>query len=87
MYHLMKKLKTFDSTILLTSELLEESKGLSADEISEFVCDGVITMHYLGVGAVDLRSMRIRKMRYSSHTKDYLLYDMGANGIEIKDVQ
>ena len=81
----MKKLRLFDSTIMLTSELLEGEKGLSADQISEFICDGVFVLNYLGVGSTEFRSLQIRKMRYSSHEKDYLPYDLGASGIEFKE--
>lgn len=84
LYHLMKKLRLFDATVFLTSELLEESKGLSADEISEFVCDGVIIMYYLGVGASEFRTLQIRKLRYSDHEKDSISYIIGGTGIEVK---
>ena len=84
LYHLMKKLRLFDSTILLTSELLEGQNGLSADQISEFVCDGVIVLNYLGVGAINLRSMQIRKMRYSNHEKEMMPYDLASNGFQLK---
>ena len=76
LYQLMKKLRLFDATIILTSELLEESKGLSADEISEFICDGVIEMHYLGISGADSRTLRVRKMRYCNHNKSYIPYEM-----------
>ena len=85
LYHLMKKLRLFDATILLTSELLEEAKGLSADEISEFICDGVVILHYLGVGSAEFRSMQIRKMRYTPHEKDYVMYEIEKGGLVIKE--
>jgi len=84
LYQLVSKLKLFSSTVMMTSELPEETNYLSADNISEFICDGVIVMHYLGVGAVDFRTMRIRKMRYTDHEKGTLPYEIGKNGIEIK---
>ncbi|MBI2598093.1 MAG: hypothetical protein HYW50_02765, partial [Candidatus Diapherotrites archaeon] len=46
LYHLFKKLRLFDATMMLTSELGEKTDYLSADEVSEFIADGVITMHY-----------------------------------------
>lgn len=76
LYHLMKKLRLFDSTILLTSELLEGEKGLSADQISEFICDGVMILNYLGIVGGDSRTIQIRKMRYSDHNKSQLPYDI-----------
>jgi len=79
----MKKLRLFESTTLLTSELLEGQEGLSADQISEFICDGVLVLNYLGVGSADSRSLQIRKMRYTYHEKDVLLYDLNSKGIAI----
>jgi circadian clock protein KaiC len=87
LYRLIGKFKLYDATILMSSELLEESKGLSADEISEFICDGVIILNYVEIGVVDDRTMLIRKMRYTSHQKKPLLYDFMGSGIEIKSEQ
>ena len=81
LYHLMKKLRLFDATIMLTSELLEGQEGLSADQISEFICDGVIILGYLEVGTSDFRSLIVRKMRYTAHQKDSMSYDIKENGI------
>ena len=84
LYHLIGKLKLFDSTIMMSSELLEDVKGLSADEISEFICDGVLVLHYLGIAGADSRTLQIRKMRYTDHNKSYIPYEMNsANGIEV----
>lgn len=85
LYHLMKKLRLFDSTILLTSELLEGQQGLSADQISEFICDGVIVLYNVGIGASDFRSMVVRKMRYSNHDKGILLFTTGKDGVVIQE--
>ena len=84
LYHLMKKLRLFDSTIMLTSELLEGQEGLSADQISEFICDGVMVLHNFGVGSAEFRSMQVKKMRYTSHDKDYVMYEIENTGIVIK---
>ena len=85
LYKLIAKLKLFRTTTLMTSELPEETHYLSADQTSEFITDGVITMYFLGVGSAELRSMRIRKMRYTYHAKDYLSYDIGNKGLEFKE--
>ncbi len=83
LYHLMNKIRLFDATVMLTTELPEKSNFLSADNISEFICDGVIALYYLGVGSVENRSMIIRKMRYTSHEKKSILYEIGSNGIHL----
>ncbi len=85
MYVLITDIKAFGATCLLTSELPEQSEYLSADKLSEFICDGVIKLEYLGVGASVFRTLRIRKMRYTDHEKGSLSYEMTAGkGIDIK---
>ena len=69
LYSLFKVLKAFKITTLLTTEMPENGKTLSADGVSEFVADGVIILQYVGVGSVDFRSMTVRKMRYTDHSK------------------
>lgn len=85
LYSLISDLKSFGATVLLTTELPEQSDYLSADGMSEFIADGVIKLEYLGVGASVFRTLRIRKMRYTDHEKGSLSYEMTSNkGIEIK---
>ena len=83
----MKKLRLFDATTLLTSELLEGASGLSADQISEFICDGVIILTVEQVGVVEDRSLLIRKMRYTGHERKFVTYNISSQGIEIKDTR
>ncbi len=85
LYHLMKKLRLFESTIMLTSELVEGQEGLSADQISEFICDGVCILAYIRAGQSVFRSLSIRKMRYTNHEKASLPYEIEANGIKFKE--
>ena len=87
LYHLVGKLKLFDATILLSSELLEEAKGLSADEISEFICDGVIILDYNSIGVSVFRTIKIRKMRYTDHGKGSLSYEIADRGIVLSSTE
>ncbi len=85
LYHLFKVIKKYEITTLLTTELPEDQKQLSADGVSEFISDGVFLLHYVGVGSMDLRSMVVRKMRYTNHVKNILTYDLGKTGLEFKE--
>ena len=85
LYKLIGELKKYKLTTLLTSELYEESKRLSADGISEFITDGVIVMHYIEIGVGDYRSLEVRKMRYSNYDKDIIPYTITGKGIEIME--
>jgi len=55
-----------DCTAMVTSEVLEGSRSLSRDTISEFLVDGILLMD-LDV-TMDRRKLTIRKMRATKHT-------------------
>jgi len=69
-YNIIKKIKSIDCTTILTSELLLNSEGLSRDTISEFLVDGVITLHYVMSGVDSGRTLMIRKIRGTTHSED-----------------
>lgn len=85
LYSLFKTLRKFKTTTLLTTEMPEDEKTLSADGVSEFIADGVVLLHYVGVGSVDFRSLAVRKMRYTDHSKSTLAYAIEPSGIAIKE--
>jgi len=85
LYKLISELKKYKLTTILTSELYEESKRLSADGITEFIADGVMLMHYIEIGVGDYRSLEVRKMRYSDYDKDIIPYDITPKGIVIME--
>ncbi len=84
MYHLLHTIKSFDSTVLLTSELPEKTDWLSADNISEFICDGVLLISYSGVVGGANRTIQIRKMRYTKFSEGILSLDIASAGIMVK---
>jgi len=76
-------------TAIMTSEVPEQNLKIdkmkfSKYEAEEYVADGVIMLHYLGVGSESNRSMFIRKMRATEHTEDILPLEIGEKGIEVK---
>ena len=85
LYRLFKEIKKYGISTLLTTELPENESTLSADGVSEFVADGVLLLHYVGVGSVDLRSLMIRKMRYTDHSKQTIPYALEVGGIIVKE--
>jgi circadian clock protein KaiC len=84
LYNLVNSLKEFESTVLMTSELPEGLQRLSADGVTEFVADGVMTLENIVVGSSAFRTLRIRKMRYTDHEKGSVSYDIATQGIEIR---
>lgn len=67
-HEIINQLKQSASTSILTSEVIGGSLGLSSDGMSEFLVDGVITLHY-GTGE-QCRTMRIQKMRATRHSEN-----------------
>jgi circadian clock protein KaiC len=81
---IIKKISQFGSTNLLITETSEKEDYLSRDTISEFLCDGVIMFHYMGIGGTEARSLQVRKMRLTKTKEGYVPYEIGDNGITVK---
>jgi len=76
-------------TAIMTSEVPEQSLKVdrmkfSKYDVEAYVADGVIMMHYLGIGSESSRSMFIRKMRGTKHTEDILPMEITSSGVEVK---
>jgi circadian clock protein KaiC len=61
-YHILSKIKKMGVTSLIISEQLEADK-LTRDNVSEFVCDGVIVLKKVLIGKDVIRSVTVEKMR------------------------
>ncbi len=84
LYHIISSIKRNRTTALVTSEIPEGSKSLSRFGVEEFVVDGVIVLHYLGIGEVSARSLTIRKMRRTSHGNDVYPLEITKSGLVVK---
>jgi len=84
LYHLIGKLKLFDATVIMTSELYETSHMLSADGISEFIADGVFVLKSLSVGATLNRTIDLKKMRYTEAECGIKSFSLTNKGIVIE---
>lgn len=76
-------------TTIITSEVPEQTFGagpmlFSKYGVEEYTADGVIVLHYLGVGTESNRSMFIRKMRSTKHAEDILPMEISPKGIIAK---
>ncbi|MFA6064557.1 MAG: ATPase domain-containing protein [archaeon] len=83
LYKLFKEIKKFNITSMLTTELPEDQRTLSADGVSEFIADGVICLRSMTVGDSNSRNMEIRKMRYTPMDGGLKSYDLTAEGVTI----
>ena len=84
---LMKSVKNAGCTTLVTSEIVEESKGLSRFGVEEFVVDGVMVLNYLGMAGEYVRSLQIRKMRRTNHGKDVYPLTITNKGLMIRKTE
>ncbi len=80
-------LKNIGVTSVLTSELPEETHTLAKFGVEEFVVDGVILLHYLGIGEKGYSSLQIRKMRRTEHEKDVIQMEISGKGIIVKKIE
>lgn len=87
LFKLLTGLKGINVTSILTSELPEESKTLAKFGVEEFIVDGVILLHYLGIGEKNYGSLQIRKMRRTNHEKDTFPMEISDKGITVKKIE
>jgi circadian clock protein KaiC len=83
---IIKKLKELGCTSIVTSELPEEGNWLSRDTVSEFLCDGVITLRPFKYARKDV-DLIIVKLRYGSHSKDIHKIYITEKGVEVKPAE
>ncbi|MBI1972233.1 MAG: AAA family ATPase [Candidatus Aenigmarchaeota archaeon] len=83
LYKLIEKLKQTGCTILMTSEILEESKGFSRYGVEEFVADAVLALYYTGLGGEEYNNIEIRKMRRTKHARGYFPLEFTNEGLKV----
>jgi KaiC/GvpD/RAD55 family RecA-like ATPase len=84
LFKLLNGLKDVGVTSVLTSELPEEATTLAKFGVEEFIVDGVIILHFVGIGGEDFANIQIRKMRRTKHANSWYPMDITDKGIVIK---
>lgn len=87
LFKLLTGLKEIGVTSIVTSELPEEATTLGKFGVEEFIVDGVIILHYLGIGEKNYGSLQIRKMRRTNHEKDTYPMEITDKGIAVKKIE
>jgi circadian clock protein KaiC len=80
---IMSRLKSYQLTSLVISELPKQFNFLSRDTVSEFVADGIIVLHCLERKEKKVRAIEVLKMRRTQHSMDLVPMLIGNNGIEV----
>lgn len=81
-YSLIEELRQLDVTVVLISDSPNmESSNYSLDGVSEYLCDGIINLHYLAMGEEQARTLEIPKMRFTKQVTGYVPYAITDEGI------
>lgn len=70
-------------TVLLTTEITENSNGLSRWGVEEFVVDGVVVLQFTGIGGQSFGNLQVRKMRRTSHARGWFPLEITLKGIKV----
>ena len=74
-------------TTMMTTEVAEDSGKFGKYSIEEYVVDGVIVLHYMGIGTRSNRTLHIRKMRATKHSEELHPLKITDKGISIHKVE
>ncbi|MFA4906865.1 MAG: ATPase domain-containing protein [archaeon] len=74
-------------TSLLVSEVEEGSKSFGKYGVEEYVADGIIVMHYMGIGTQSNRTLHVRKMRATKHSEDLHPLEISERGITVHNIE
>lgn len=78
--------QTTDVTSLLITQAPDE-KSFSIDNVSEYVCDGIVHITYESMGGAYSRSLIVRKMRQVKNDEDIHPLEISKSGIVIHDLK
>jgi len=73
-------------TSLMTSEIDEASNRFGKYGVEEYVVDGVLVLHYMGVGTQANRTLHIRKMRATAHSEDLHPMVISKEGVSVHSI-
>ena len=74
-------------TSILVSEVNEGENKFGKYGVEEYVVDGVIMLHYMGVGTQSNRTLHIRKMRSTKHSEELHPIEITSNGIAVHRIE
>jgi len=85
-YMLIGELQELPVTTILISESDNGQENYSIDSVSEFLCDGIIQMHFESMGGKYSRSLLVRKMRHVKNDEDIHPVEISKKGIIVHDM-
>jgi len=80
-YSFINELRELKKTTSFLISQTTNDTSLSRDNISEFICDGIIHMIFESMGGEFSRSLIVRKMRQTKNDEDIHPLEIGKNGL------
>jgi len=74
-------------TSILVSEMQEGMNKFGKYGVEEYVVDGVIVLHYMGMGTQSNRTLHIRKMRATKHSEDLHPLEITERGVVVHKIE
>jgi len=89
LYKLIMWLSKFTQTtkILITEVEGDSEKRLASDDVSPFLCDGIVFIKYRTMGGFNSRDLIVRKMRHINNNSEFKPFQITNKGIVIKDME
>lgn len=85
-YSFLSRFSYLDDTTTLVISQVSDSKTLSRDTVSEFICDGVINVMFESMGGEFSRTLLVRKMRRTKNDEDLHPMEIGKEGIVVHNL-
>jgi circadian clock protein KaiC len=85
-YSFIDELKQLGVTSILISQSLNE-EDLSRDDVSEFICDGIIHLSFESMGGAFSRSLLVRKMRRTKNEEDIHPLEISKKGVVVHSIK
>jgi len=82
LHNFIRRVRSLGTTALLISEASEDDKSI--ESTAEYLVDGVIVLHYVGIGGSESMSLQVKKMRWSKQEKGFVPYEITNKGIKVK---
>lgn len=86
-YLVIEKLASLGTTNLIITYGNKSSARLTLDGVSEFACDGIISMYNELIGIKRIRTMSVLKMRNTNHSQYIHDFEIGKNGLIFKPAE
>lgn len=84
-YGFVESLRKLGSTNLLVGEADQSGATLTRDSLSEFACDGIVSITFESLGGEFSRSLIVRKMRRTKNEEDIHPLEIGNKGIVVHE--